>query len=43
MYLFSRYSQDEIDKKVSMFRTMLINKEGVSEGAPEKDEHGRPV
>lgn len=37
------YSQDEIDRKVSMFRTMLINKEGVTEGALEKDEHGRPI
>lgn len=37
------YSQDEIDKKVSMFRTMLINKEGVTEGGIEKDELGRPI
>ncbi|CAG2256502.1 SRM300 [Mytilus edulis] len=37
------YSQDEIEKKVSMFRTMLINKEGVTEGVLDKDEHGRPI
>ncbi|KAK3084058.1 hypothetical protein FSP39_007433 [Pinctada imbricata] len=38
------YSADEIDQKVTMFRTMLMNKEGVSESsAVDKDETGRPI
>ncbi|XP_061196464.1 serine/arginine repetitive matrix protein 2-like [Saccostrea echinata] len=37
------YSADEIEKKVTMFRTMLVQKEGVSEATVEKDSSGRPV
>ena len=39
-----RYSADEIEKKVSMFRKMLMDKETVSErSGVEKDEFGRPM
>ncbi|XP_048733960.1 serine/arginine repetitive matrix protein 2-like isoform X1 [Ostrea edulis] len=37
------YSTEEIEKKVTMFRTMLINKEGVTEATVEKDSSGRPI
>lgn len=38
------YPAEEIESKVSMFRTMLINKEGVSsESTIQKDEFGRPI
>lgn len=39
-----RYSKDEIDKKVSMFRKMLMDKEGVKDSPTiDKDEFGRPM
>jgi len=38
-----RYTADEIEKKVSTFRQMLIDKEGISEKVIEKDEMGRPM
>ncbi|XP_025092135.1 serine/arginine repetitive matrix protein 2-like isoform X3 [Pomacea canaliculata] len=37
------YSAEEITQKVSMFRKMLMDKEGVTESSMEKDEHGRPL
>ncbi|KAL5016739.1 hypothetical protein ScPMuIL_006328 [Solemya velum] len=37
------YSQIEIENKVSIFRRMLIDKEGVTEATVEKDEFGRPL
>lgn len=37
------YSAEDIEKKVTMFREMLVNKEGVSEPVVEKDASGRPV
>ncbi|XP_067651386.1 serine/arginine repetitive matrix protein 2-like isoform X2 [Haliotis asinina] len=37
------YSAEEIEGKVSVFRKMLMEKEGVSEVAVDKDEFGRPV
>ena len=39
----SSYTADEIEKKVSTFRQMLIDKEGISERVIEKDENGRPM
>ena len=38
-----RYSGEEIEKKVTMFREMLISKEGVAEPVVDKDASGRPV
>lgn len=39
-----RYSKEEIENKVSLFRKMLMDKEGVQESsAVEKDEFGRPM
>lgn len=37
------YSEKDVADKVNMFRKMLMAKEGVSDTAVEKDEHGRPV
>jgi len=37
------YTQEEIEKKVSIFRKMLMEKEGVSEKVVERDEDGRPI
>ncbi|KAK6189914.1 hypothetical protein SNE40_001882 [Patella caerulea] len=37
------YSKEEIEGKVSVFRKMLMEKEGVSDSAVEKDEFGRPM
>lgn len=37
------YSAEDIEKKVTMFREMLVNKEGVSEPVVEKDASGRPI
>jgi len=37
------YSDKEVEEKVNMFRKMLMAKEGVSDSAVEKDEHGRPI
>lgn len=37
------YSTEEITQKVSMFRKMLMEKEGVTDSPLEKDEFGRPV
>lgn len=37
------YSEEDIEKKVTMFREMLVNKEGVSEPVVDKDASGRPV
>ncbi|ESO97732.1 hypothetical protein LOTGIDRAFT_152826 [Lottia gigantea] len=37
------YSKDEIEGKVSVFRKMLMEKEGVTDSAVEKDEFGRPI
>lgn len=37
------YNEEEVEKKVSMFRKMLMEKEGVTEKAVEKDELGRPI
>lgn len=37
------YSKDEIDRKVTTFRKMLMQKEGVSDKPVEKDEAGRPI
>ncbi|KAK3587267.1 hypothetical protein CHS0354_034412 [Potamilus streckersoni] len=37
------YSKEEIETKVSTFRKMLIDKEGVVESTVEKDEFGRPL
>ena len=38
-----RYSKDEIERKVTTFRKMLMQKEGVSDKPVETDESGRPV
>mgnify|MGYP006890305732 CR=1 FL=1 len=44
LLIISRYSKDEIENKVSLFRKMLMDKEGVQESsAVEKDEFGRPM
>merc|ERR1712168_609813 len=37
------YSQEEIDRKVTIFRKMLIEKEGSSDSVIEQDENGRPM
>ena len=38
------YSKDEIDSKVTVFRKMLMDKEGVVDSSTvEKDEFGRPM
>ena len=42
-FFHSSYSAEEIEKKVSMFRKMLMEKEGVSERVVERDENGRPM
>ena len=41
--LVCRYTGDEIEKKVSTFRQMIIDKEVISERVIEKDETGRPM
>jgi len=37
------YTDSEVQDKVNMFRKMLMAKEGVTDSAIEKDEHGRPM
>ena len=38
------YSKDEIDSKVTVFRKMLMDKEGVVDASTvDKDEFGRPM
>ena len=38
-----RYDLDMIEKKVGLFRKMLMDKEGVTDNLVEKDEYGRPL
>jgi hypothetical protein len=38
-----RYGPEEIEKKVTTFRKMLMQKEDASDRAIEKDEYGRPM
>ena len=40
----ARYTEEEIERKVSTFRKMLMDKEGVSDKfLVDKDEAGRPM
>ena len=42
IFIFS-YTGDDIERKVSVFRKMLMDKEGVTESGVELDESGRPL
>ena len=43
MFYSDRYDDAEIEEKVSLFRTMLLEKEQSSGAIPTLDETGRPV
>ena len=44
-YIFVRYSKETIETKVTVFRKMLLDKEGVTDNAKsyDLDENGRPM
>ena len=43
LYLCYRYTEEEIETKVTTFRKMLMAKEGVSDKSFETDDQGRPM